>query len=240
MLGNVIRCPTTKKERLRAARAWADGRETHVPSRKVIVRSPVRILRELASTKMGCKVPCESSIEYDYYVILDVRHDVLSFQAQPELVQVRDDTGAMRRHYPDVRVEFTNGEIEIHEVKPDKIAAQTDIAAFHAHVAAKYARRGQRYVVVTESVIRRQPRLANAHLIRSARMYRPSQATWSFVRAALAAGPVPMGVLQTMMGGSATARMELLALTLHGQLQMDWEHLPISAAIPILLQENAR
>ena len=239
MVVDFIRRPTTKKERLRAARAWAEGRETYVPSRNVIVRSPVRILRELVSVKMGCKVPCESSIEYDHFVILDTRHDVASFRAQPEIIRVPDETGTIRRHYPDARVEFTNGRVEIHEVKPDKVAAKPEVVALQALVAAEYARRGLSYVVVTESDIRRQPRLDNARLIRSARMHRPSQATWAFVSDALSNGPLPFAALE-VLAGTVSAKMELLALTLRGRLHMEWERLPVGPAILVSLQDAPR
>lgn len=231
MVGIIAHRPLTKKERVRAAYAHAEGREVHVPARKVIVRSPVRILRELTSVKMGCKVPCESRLEYDHYVVLDARNDVVSFRAQPELFRYQDETGTPRLHYPDARVELTSGAIEIHEVKTDKEATDPEVASLHRIIRKEYARQGQRYVVVVESVIRRQPRLRNAEQIRSVRMRRPSVETWALLQAVLAAGPQALGLLQEMLGDGARSRADLLALTYRGHLDMDWQRLAIDDGI---------
>lgn len=227
------------KERLRAARARAEGRELHVPARKVIVRSPVRILRELASVKMHCKVPCESAIEYDHCVVLDVRRDVVAFHAQPELLHYTDRDGNPRRHFPDVRVELASGDVEFHEVKPDEEADDPETRRLHAAIAAEYARRGARYRVMRESEVRREPRLGNALLLRSVRVRRPTRQQVERVHEALARGARPLGELQALLGRGAEGRADLLALALRGLVDLDWERRPIGPDIPVFLPRRA-
>lgn len=228
------------KERLRAARAHADGRNYHQPVRKVIVRSTARILRELSSVKMGCKVPCESSIEYDYYSILDARRDVREFFAQPELLHYLDQHGKWRKHTPDVEVVFTSGSAEIHEVKPDAEAIKPSVQALHQIITEEYARRDQRYQVVLASEVRRQPRLCNAHVLRSTRQRRLSPNDQSRAMQELAFGPVTLEQLEDALGGGVAARLDLLAMVLRGDLDMDWERQPIAPGILVRLPESSR
>lgn len=232
--------PSGTRERLRAARAHADGRDYHQPVRRVITRSTGRILYELCSVKMRCKVPCESSIELDHYSILDVRRDVTAFHAQPELLDYRDHEGKARKHYPDVRVVFTSGVEQFHEVKPDAVADDPVVKSLHEAVAEEYSRRGQQYRVVVESEVRRQPRLANAQLLRSTRQRRIVAADLAQARSRLAAGPVVLEELADVLGGGVEGRLDLLAMVLRGYLEMDWEVLPIDANIPVLLPEVLR
>lgn len=235
MHANQPRRAVGKKERLRAARAQAEGREHHVPVRKVIVRSPVRILRELASVKMRCKVPCESAIEYDHFVVLDVRQDVRAFQAQPELLHYTDSDGNCRKHFPDARVELGSGAVEFHEVKPDKEADDPAFRRLHTAIAVEYAKRGSRHLVMRESEVRRQPRLANAMLLRSVRVRQP---TWRMVEQmheVLASGGRTFGDLQAMLGRGAEGGADLMALALRGLVDLDWERIPIGPDIPVVL-----
>lgn len=237
---NVVSRPVGTKERLRAARAISEGREHHRPVRKVIVKSTVRILRELYSVKMRCKIPCESHIEYDYFAVLDVRRDVKGFYAQPEVLHYCDHEGLARRHIPDAQVVFTSGKREFHEVKPDEVAAKPGIRCLHEAIAAEYARRGYDYYVIRESDIRRQPRLENAHLLRSTRLRRPDRADRLLVERTLASGPHTLQELENMLGRGAESRMDLLALVLNGVLEMDWERLCIDASTPVRLPETGR
>lgn len=239
-MNTLVSRPSGTRERLRAARAHADGRDYHQPVRKVITRSTARILYELCSVKMRCKVPCESFIEFDHYSVLDVRRDVAAFHAQPELLHYRDHEGKARIHFPDVRVVFTSGAEQFHEVKPDDVAADPVVKSLHEAVADEYSRRSQQYRVVVESEVRRQPRLANAHLLRSTRQRRIVAADLACARSRLAAGPVVLGELVDVLGGGVEARLGLLAMVLRGYLEMDWETLPIDADIPVRLPEAVR
>jgi hypothetical protein len=223
------------KERLRAARAQAEGRQHHVPVRRVIVRSPVRILRELTSIKMRCKVPCESQIEYDHYVVLDVRPDVIAFHVQPEVLHYEDPDGNHRTAFPDVRVHFTSGDVEMHEIKPDKEAGLPANQLLHKAITAEYARRGTCYRVVKESEVRRQPRLDNAHLLRTVRHRHPDRHVIEQVHSALTCRARTFGELQALLARGKDGGDDLLALARRGLVNMDWEHLPIGPDMPIAL-----
>ena len=227
--------PRSRKARLRAARAHAEGRDLHVPVRRVITRSTARILRELASIKMRCAVPCESGIEYDHYVVLDVRRDVSAFYAQPEHLRYLDPDGRLRSHYPDVKVEFASGAVEFHEVKPDAVADDPAFKALQECVAAVYAERGFKHLVMRESVVRAEPRLGNAKLLRHHRGRRVDAAALAAVRAALSGGDAAFGDLGTELGRGAAGDADLLAMALQGHLDLDWETVEIGPGTRVRL-----
>ena len=227
--------PKGRKQRLRLARAMAEGRELHVPVRKVITKSTARILRELVSTKMGCKVPCESSIELDHYTVLEVRKDVAAFHAQPERLHFTDAAGVIRRHVPDVRVIYVDGTEEIHEVKPLRKKGDKALIELHKAIGAEYARRGECFKVVFEDEVRAQPRLANAKMLRRHRMRRVASSTYAQVLAILSEGPATMNAVQDRLGQGVQSRADLLALALRGVIGMDWECHPIGSGSTLRL-----
>ena len=204
---------------LRMARASSEGRVLHVPVRRVIVRSPKRILREFVSVKMRAAVPCESSIELDHYTVLDVDPAVVAFRVQPEWVSYVDSRGKSRLTAPDVLVEFDDGTAEFHEVKPTGRTKEESEA-----IAATCAKRGLGYRVVQADEIRREPRLANARTLREARWRRPSpRASWA-VRTFLAdGGTAVLYLLVEALGPEGVSRADVLSLALRGQVTLDWK-----------------
>ena len=219
---DVIPLPKGKKERLRLARAQAAGREIYIPARRIAAKSKVRITRELASVKMRSFIPCESSIEYDYYTVLDVDPDVVAFHAQPECLEFRDSSGTWRTHYPDVKVTFRFGVVEYHEVKQDKEADQPAVKTLHACIAETYAQRGHDYVVVRESAIRAEPRLHNAKLLRHNRQRRVTRGVAAQVFGLLTEGPLTMGELVATLGHGPDSGADILSMVARGELGIDW------------------
>lgn len=224
-----------KTMRLRKARAESEGREFFVPVRQVMVRSPVRILRELFSLKMRTYLPCESAIEFDHATVLDVRQDVVRILAQPEVVHYELD-GRARKTVPDFRIDLTDGTTELHECRTDKEAALEQIQREAAAIADVCNSRRVRYVVMREGEVRREPRLSNARLLRDQRM-RPRSAAVERAVLALLAADGDLG-LDDVCSGVSVSRMshgDVLAMALHGVVALDWETVPIGPATRVSL-----
>jgi hypothetical protein len=234
----MVRIPATpspdKVTRLRLARAASEGRVLHVPVRRVIVKSPKRILRELVSVKMASVVPCESAIEFDHFTVLDVDPSVVRFRVQPEWIAYVDAEGLNHVTAPDVLVEYRGGAAEFHEVKPTD-RTKEECAA----IAAACLRRGIVYRVVQADEVRREPRIGNARALRAARWARPSPETAWAARSRLArTGPTSLGMLVAALGGGDGARADVLSMALRGQLAIDWESRPIGPDTSIALPED--
>lgn len=224
-----------KTMRVRMARADSEGREFFMPVRQVMVRSPVRILRELLSVKMRTYLPCESAIEYDHATVLDVRRDVVRILAQPEIVEYELD-GKARKTIPDFRIDLADGTIELHECRTDKEAALEKIQREAAAIAEVCKSRRVRYVVMKESDVRREPRLSNARLMRDERMHRRSPAVERAVLALLAAhGDVSLENVCADNTGANVSQRDVLAMALHGVVVIDWEANPVGPATRVRL-----
>ena len=215
-----------KTTRLRIARAASEGRTYDVPVRKVIVKSPVRILRELQSVKMRATLPCESSIEYDWATVLDVDPDVSAFRVQPRHLRYTDVDGRPRWTVPDVLVDYVDGRSEYHEVKRDIEADCDRQRARTAALEPVCAADGLVYRVVRESEVRAEPRLSNARELRRYRRHAPSSAFRAHVFRLLSGHPsTRLDALLEALGKDA--REDVLALVLRGMLSMDWKAVPI-------------
>ena len=115
----------------------------------------------------------ESSLERDFYTILDFDSDVASFEEQPVTIEYADLEGKRRTYTPDVLVKFRNHK----QAKPlvptlYEIKRREDLfkhlALFKPRflAARRYARqRGWRFKIVTEKEIR-SPYLANIKFLR--------------------------------------------------------------------------
>ncbi len=217
----------SKTMRLRRARAESEGREFFVPVRQVMVRSPVRILRELFSVKMRTYLPCESAIEYDHATVLDVRPDVVRILAQPVEVSYELD-GKQRRTVPDFRIDLADGTTELHECRTDKEAALEQVMREATAITEACMSRREHYVVVKESDVRREPRLSNARLLRDQRMRPRSVAVERAVLALLAAnGDICIGDVCSSLSVHCVSAEAVLAMALRGTVALDWETAPV-------------
>jgi len=118
------------------------------------------------SNKMnGKELHYRSGFECEIYECLEAIPEVAKFEAEPFAVQYIFEEGGkptMHDYYPDLRVYWSDGRIEIWEIKPAK---QTTIPRNEAKwkAAAKYCKtRGWEFIVMTEvglGKLRRQIRL---------------------------------------------------------------------------------
>jgi hypothetical protein len=128
-------------------------------ARRVVSRSNHRVTGKYPGFKSRRMHYWESSLERDAFLLLDVDHEVISYDEQPAVIRFGDRL--KERHYPDVLVTYRDRQ-EFVEIKTDKEAESDEVVMRTAMLTAPLARHGYGYRVWTASEIRTYPnRLAN-------------------------------------------------------------------------------
>lgn len=198
------------------------------PVRKVITKRTQRVIGYFSSVKMGGLVPWESQLEYDQLCLLEVANSVTEFFVQPEVFPY-EYGGERRRYYPDIRVEDAAGETRMLEVKYQSDADDPENQELFDIFRDIYSRRGLRFEVRTELVIRRQPDLANAKLMLEDRDRAPSERLRLATAEAFAVRrPSTLGDLEAALGRSPTRRGDLFGMALRGHFDIDITSAPLT------------
>jgi hypothetical protein len=187
-------------------------------SRKVVTRRTKRVVGYFLSLKMKCALPWESQIERDYFYCLELDQEVQAYHAQPTCLTLLVG-GEIRRHFPDLLVQYRNGQIEYQEVKTDRDAAAPEKQALFNAARLEFAKASAGYQVVTEAQIRRQPRLSNCQNLIHHRRRQVSFDDTLRVLSALAAGPIKYKDLQLLLAKNSHPEADLLALTAVGKIR---------------------
>lgn len=114
--------------------------------RKVVTRSRSRKTGKYPSWKMGRMVQWDSGNEKTVFRTLDGDATVIAFYEQPFCVRYLDN-GILRRHYPDVLVEFIDG-VDVWEIKDARDQLDADIVRRTAILKPLFAQLGIRYRLV--------------------------------------------------------------------------------------------
>lgn len=131
-----------------------------MPVRKVITRRSNHFRTYIPSIKNGRPTPCESMLEGSFARFCEVSPLVRSYEVQPERVtlDVGDHT---ERYVPDMRVQLATGTEVWIEVKPIARLRSPRIAHRMAAAKAQFELMGREFRVITDEVLRRQPRADN-------------------------------------------------------------------------------
>lgn len=121
--------------------------------------STTKVIGKFPSLKTGKTVWWESQIERDFIYLAEFDTDVLTYREQPLRINY---TLNGKRHIftPDFLVE-RNGERQVVEVKPEEEASKPENIALFRVLIPIVREEGYRFVVVTDRVIRKRPRLDN-------------------------------------------------------------------------------
>jgi hypothetical protein len=123
-----------------------------------------KIISKFPSYRMNRTVYAEGTIELDYLYLLEYDHpNVIYFAEQPGRINYELD-GRWRYYTPDFHVQ-TNDEHLIVEVKRKDDALEEENQRLFRIAADACAKEGYRFVVMTDEVIREQPRLDNIKLL---------------------------------------------------------------------------
>lgn len=132
--------------------------------RKVITRSGARVRGYFASLKNKRLIPWESLLERDALLVMEFDEGISSIREFQEEICVEASGGTFSA-YPDFHTRLTNGEEEIVEVKADSALRNAAVTQRLSQIAAQLAVNGQRYRILAEAEIRKQPRLANLEIL---------------------------------------------------------------------------
>lgn len=218
-------------------RGRASAGDTHTRSRQVISPSGGIMRAKFPSQKNGRLVHCEGLLELDAAYLLEVSQAVARYGEQPEPFYYPDGNRT-RRYTPDFEVTLTSGEIIWVEVKPVRSLAKAEVCRTLDCVAAHLQRSGKPFAILTDEVLRQEPRRTNARLI----CHRADRngASVLKLRSALSRGATPLpGPLRTVAPALAANGLNPYSLMLAGALRVDLTQ-PISPSSEVsLVPENA-
>lgn len=131
--------------------------------RKITNKGGKKVIGKFPSLKMRRLICWESQIERDYLYLLEVDPAVISYAEQPLRISYYLD--AKERHYtPDFLVIRSDKNLIV-EVKPEAEAQKEENQQLFRIAGAACARDHYEFAVVTDTMIRVQPRLDNIKLL---------------------------------------------------------------------------
>jgi hypothetical protein len=132
-------------------------------ARKITNKRTKKVIGKFPSLKMGRLVWWESQIERDYIYLLEFDPAVISYEEQP--LRISYHLNGKERHYtPDFLVKRTDKSLII-EVKPEEEAQKEENQRLFKTASAICARDNYDFIIITDKMIRVQPRLDNIKLL---------------------------------------------------------------------------
>lgn len=152
--------------RLGRVRSW------YVKTKKITNRGSIKVIGKFPSLKMNSIVMWESQLERDYIYLLEIDSDVVAYKSQPFTIAYNSQY-KRRKYTPDFLVERTNLK-QIVEIKQERKIEKFSQSDRYRQAANFCLTHDLDFVVVTEKIIRVQPRLDNIKLLhRYARVVLP-------------------------------------------------------------------
>ncbi|NOT65666.1 MAG: transposase [Methylotenera sp.] len=151
--------------------AWAgdwNGRlpagDTHQRAREVVRPTGTIMRGKFPSRKNGRMVDHEGLLERDAIILFEASHLVKRYREQPTSI-CYPDGGGLRRYTPDFELVLGTGEVVIIEVKHTGSLAHENVRHKLNSIEKHYQELGANFLVMTEKVIRQEPRLSNLRQI---------------------------------------------------------------------------
>ncbi|RST46973.1 TnsA endonuclease N-terminal domain-containing protein [Variovorax sp. DXTD-1] len=138
--------------------------DTHLRSREVLSPSGGIMRGKFPSRKNGRMVHHEGLLELDAIYLFEASPAIDGYREQPTQIPYPDGD-RVRRYTPDFEVRLIDGRVVLIEVKPTAALASAETAHKLARIADHMHRSGQPFVVLTEQVLRREPRQSNIRTI---------------------------------------------------------------------------
>lgn len=138
--------------------------DTHRRARNVISPSGGIVRGKFPSRKNGRMVHHEGLLELEAIYLFETSPKIVRYREQPVTINYPDDA-KLRRYTHDFELELITGKIVYIEVKPIR-SLQHDEVRHKLDCVAEYMRRSETvFVVLTDQVIRQEPRLSNLRWI---------------------------------------------------------------------------
>lgn len=138
--------------------------DQHHRAREVISPSGGIMRGKFPSRKNGRMVHHEGLLELDALYLLEAASQVTCYREQPITFHYPDD-GRTRRYTPDLEVTLVSGQTVWIEVKPKVFLQKQDVLHKLAMVAEHLKSQNQPFVVLTDEVLRFEPRQSNLRMI---------------------------------------------------------------------------
>ena len=198
------------------------GAPAHGPRRRAreVISPSGGIMRcKFPSRKNGRLVHCEGLLELDAAYLFEANHRVASFREQPITINYPDEA-RIRRYTPDFELTLTNGMTVWAEIKPLSSLARAEVQHKLACISAHLARVAQPFVILTDMVLREEPRRENLQLIfhRASRTQKTAEAHIAAVRRWTNGLPGSLGAAAKAL---ATEGLEPYSLLMAGYLRCD-------------------
>jgi TnsA endonuclease N terminal len=191
-----------------------------MPARKITNTGTRKNIGKFASDKTSAVIPYESHLERDYIYFLEIDPDVISYTGQPFKLNYYLN-GKLLRYTPDFFVERRTKK-QVVEVKPsDKAQSEKYLALFNK-VAPICREHDWEFLVVTNEMIRVEPRLSNIKIL-----YKYSRVEYSLQHLIICKnhlqGREPITILQAeqSLRSQGISRQIIFRLVYSGFLQTD-------------------
>lgn len=207
------------RDKLAAIDRWntfvvSDGAE---PALQLRHNRTSRGIGNFASRKMATRMPYVSSLERDLLYLLETDAAVSAFLTQP-LVLRYADAGDIRSHLPDVMT-VTGEEVALIEVKYEDEASQTTVRHRTELLSDVLGKHQITYRLLTERVIRAEPRLTSCRMLCRFRANTPDEEIVFVARERLEYGErLPIGDLVRDFNDPAAAASSIFAAILRGDV----------------------
>lgn len=170
--------------------------DNHLRARNVITPSGGIFRGKFPSRKNGRMIHHEGLLELDAIYLLEASPQVASYREQPTTITYPDD-GRVRRYTPDFEATLASGKSIWIEVKPSMFLCREDTRHKLNCVSEQMKRTQQAFVILTDDVLRREPRQSNARTIcHRAERIRPTAALANTVLAQCV-GELPASLAHT-------------------------------------------
>jgi hypothetical protein len=147
-----------------ARRLGSTRDETSRRAREVVRPTGGIVRGKFPSRKNGCMVHHEGLLELDALYLFEWSAHILRYREQP-LTMTYPDGNRLRRYTPDFALTLIDGSKVLLEIKPISNLNKPNIHHKFLCIADHLRRSEQAFEVITDQVIREQPRLANLKLI---------------------------------------------------------------------------
>ncbi|WP_031430340.1 TnsA endonuclease N-terminal domain-containing protein [Methylomicrobium agile] len=147
--------------------AWRGNRpdgDVHKRARNIITPSGGIVRGKFPSRKNGRMVHHEGLLELEAIYLFETSPNIVRYREQPVTIHYPDET-RLRRYTPDFELVLTTGEIIFIEVKPTRSLQHGDVQHKLDRVAEYMRRSETAFVILTDQVIRQEPRLSNLRWI---------------------------------------------------------------------------
>jgi hypothetical protein len=136
----------------------------HEPVRNIVRPTGTIVRGKTPSYKNDQMVRYEGALERDAITLFEASHNVLRYREQPTTI-FYPDGARLRRYTPDFELELDTGELLYIEVKHTNSLDCAKVSHKLSCITKHFRASSMDYLVLTEKVIRQEPRLSNLRKI---------------------------------------------------------------------------